>query len=160
MKPELDELSAVSAIDGRYAGATDTIAPCWTPPVDSIHGLDAPIGYGALIASFRYDACPSTSNGIIRFDTVTLQSSIYVITCPGPVADDPARGRFYYVDAGANPQKVLGIEGESGFGVAELPSGTSASDMALYAPEPSQTLAASISLLVLAAMRIRILRKS
>ena len=144
----------------RYEGATDTFTPLWTDAaLDSIHGLDAPRG-GAypLVASFREEPCPSSSNGIKLFTAVTNAGGFEIsMECPGPVAYDGGNESLYYVDARSNPQTVLGMDGilfaPFQAPVATLPSGTSAIDMTLArVPEPGGATLGTAALIAVAGL--------
>lgn len=163
----IDYVVATDAIPAllRYVGAADAFTPLWEPAgLDSIDGLDAPLdGPYPLVASYRFDACPSGGNGIKLFTDVTNDGGIdvHAVSCPGPVAYASRTNLLYYVDAGVSPQGIVAIAGIGGgqisiVPVATLPSGATASDMALaYVPEPDAMALGAAALGALARLASR-----
>ena len=146
----------------RYDGATGTVAPFRDyGTVGSIYGLDAPAtGPYLLVVSYRGEPCNGygIENGVhlIREGGATDSISSGSYGCPGPVALDSSTGLLYTVDATGSPQRVVGMDTDpfpgTSFEVAPLPSGTSASDMALArVPEPAAVALAAAALGALAA---------
>jgi hypothetical protein len=145
-----------------YDGAADVFTPIWEPlDVDAITGLDAPReGPYALVAAFHKTPCSMQNSGVKLFTTLGETGSGISNTgfCPGPVAYDGRTDTVYVVDADPDPQIVFGIDDPLAvngpiysYEHATLPSGASASDMALaYVPEPERATSGAVALGMLA----------
>jgi len=130
----------------HYDGALDAFEPL-PHPVGDFTGLDVPRDFTVqLVAGIRSEPCPSPSNGILFFTSLSDFPYFVAAPCPGPVAYDRFAQLLYYVDAGSNPQDVR-VNGQP---IATLPSGTSAIDMALArVPEPGRVALHAAALVAL-----------
>jgi len=162
----LDALVATDAEPAvlRYDGVAGTIAPLWEPGGYGISGLDVVASAPIAVAAWRASgSCPDPASGVYLYTFAPSTTfapwavGIDGVGCPGPLAVDAAGDRVLLVDLATSPARVMeigaGMSGAVATPIANLPSGTTPSDMAVYTPEPAGAAAGAGALLAVLALR-------